>query len=125
MRRGVACGTLDFPASQRPRMTLLDDFRRHLPTLSLPAGRALVAVSGGPDSVALLDLLHRTVDLHQLELVVAHFDHGIHPASARVAAGVRALAGSYRLPYEEGRGELGPEMARTRRAPVAFVVECK
>jgi tRNA(Ile)-lysidine synthase len=94
-------------------MTLLDDFRRHLPTLSLPAGRALVAVSGGPDSVALLDLLHRTVDLHQLELVVAHFDHGIHPASARVAAGVRALAGSYRLPYEEGRGELGPQAGET------------
>jgi len=85
---------------------LLDDFRRHLSSLHLPAGRALVAVSGGPDSVALLDLLHRSLDLHGLELVVAHFDHGIHPASARVAAGVRALAESYPVGYEEGRGAL-------------------
>lgn len=89
-------------------MTLLEDFRRHLTTLHLPAGRALVAVSGGPDSVALLDLLHRTLDQHQLDLVVAHFDHGIHPASARVAAGVRALADAYHLAYEEGHGALGP-----------------
>jgi tRNA(Ile)-lysidine synthetase-like protein len=94
-------------------MTLLDDFRHHLTTLHLPAGRALVAVSGGPDSVALLDLLHRTLDLHQLDLVVAHYDHGIHPASARVAAEVRALAGSYRLAYEEGSGALGPEAGET------------
>jgi tRNA(Ile)-lysidine synthase len=80
-------------------MTLLDDFRRHLASLHLPPGRALVAVSGGPDSVALLDLLHRTLDEHRLDLVVAHFDHGIHPASARVAAGVRALADAYHLAY--------------------------
>jgi tRNA(Ile)-lysidine synthase len=94
-------------------MTLLDDFRRHLATLHLPPGRALVAVSGGPDSVALLDLLHRTLEEHRLDLVVAHFDHGIHPASARVAAGVRALADAYRLAYEEGRGALGPDAGET------------
>jgi tRNA(Ile)-lysidine synthase len=94
-------------------MMLLDDFRRHLATLHLPPGRALVAVSGGPDSVALLDLLHRTLDEHRLDLVVAHFDHGIHPASARVAAGVRALADAYRLAYEEGRGALGPDAGET------------
>ena len=92
---------------------LLDDFRRHLSSLHLPAGRALVAVSGGPDSVALLDLLHRSLDLHGLELVAAHFDHGIHPASARVAAGVRALAESYPVGYEEGRGALGPAAGET------------
>ena len=94
-------------------MTLLDDFRRQLSTLHLPAGRALVAVSGGPDSAALLDLLHRTRELHQLDLVVAHFDHGIHPASAHVAEVVRLLAGSYRLAYEEGRGELGAAAGET------------
>jgi tRNA(Ile)-lysidine synthase len=95
-------------------MSLLDDFRRHLSTLGLPGGRALVAVSGGPDSVALLDLLHRTRELHQLELVVAHFDHGIHPESTAVAERVRALAASYGLAFEAGRGGLGvvaPETA--------------
>ncbi len=94
-------------------MTLLDEFRRQLSTLHLPGGRALVAVSGGPDSVALLDLMHATNDLHGLDLVVAHFDHGIDPGSARVAAGVRALASSYGLPYEEGRGALGPAAGET------------
>ena len=94
-------------------MSLLEEFRRHLPTLLLPPGRALVAVSGGPDSVALLDLLHRTLDLHRLDLVVAHFDHGIHPASAHVAEAVRALASTYRLAYEEGRGSLGTNVGET------------
>ena len=88
-------------------MTLLDGFRRQLDTLGLPAGRALVAVSGGPDSVALLDLLHRTREEHHLELVVAHFDHGIHLESARVADGVRALAESLGLPHEQGGAALG------------------
>ena len=94
-------------------MTLLDAFRRQLEALALPAGRALVAVSGGPDSVALLDLLHRTRDLHGLELVAAHFDHGIHPESAAVAAKVRALAESLGMEHEEGRAALGARAGET------------
>ena len=66
-------------------MTLLEAFGAHLVTLSLPPARALVAVSGGPDSVVLLHLLVATSELHRLDLVVAHFDHGITPASAEVA----------------------------------------
>jgi tRNA(Ile)-lysidine synthase len=94
-------------------MSLVDDFRAHLPTLGLRPGRALVAVSGGPDSVALLDLLHHSRDLHELALAVAHFDHGIHPESATVAARTQALAARYGLPYEEGRGALGPAAGET------------
>jgi tRNA(Ile)-lysidine synthase len=94
-------------------MTLLELFRRRLEALALPAGRALVAVSGGPDSVALLDLLDRTREAHGLELIVAHFDHGIHPESARVADEVRALAESLGLGYEEGRASLGAHAGET------------
>ncbi|HEY3012684.1 MAG TPA: tRNA lysidine(34) synthetase TilS [Gemmatimonadales bacterium] len=100
-------------------MTLLNSFRTHLASFRFPAGRALVAVSGGPDSVVLLDLLVRTRDTHRLELVVAHLDHGIHPDSARVAERVQSLAVSYGLPFEGGRLALGPEagetLARARR----------
>ena len=94
-------------------MTLPEQFRRHLATLGLAPGRALVAVSGGPDSVALLDLLHGTRESHQLELVVAHFDHGIHPESAAVADRVRELAASYDLACETGRAELGAAASET------------
>jgi tRNA(Ile)-lysidine synthase len=94
-------------------MDLLDRFRRHLSTLSLPDGRALVAVSGGPDSVVLLDLLQRTTDLHRLELVVAHFDHGINPASAEVAAAVEAFAASRGFAFEAARGSLGSGAGET------------
>jgi tRNA(Ile)-lysidine synthase len=75
-------------------MTLLDRFRTHLEKLRLDPGPVLVAVSGGPDSVALLDLLVRTGPNQGLEPVVGHVDHGIHPESAEVSERVRALAGS-------------------------------
>jgi tRNA(Ile)-lysidine synthase len=94
-------------------MTLLEEFAAHLVALRLPPSLALVAVSGGPDSVVLLHLLVATRELHRLELVVAHFDHGIHPASGDVASGVRALAARYGLRYEQGRGELGSGAGET------------
>ncbi|MGH7497670.1 MAG: tRNA lysidine(34) synthetase TilS [Gemmatimonadales bacterium] len=104
-------------------MDLLDQFRRHLATLPLPKGPALVAVSGGPDSVALLDLLVRSADAHRLALMVAHFDHGIHPESAAVAVRVRELAAAMGLPFEGARGELGPDAGETaaREARYAFL----
>jgi tRNA(Ile)-lysidine synthase len=88
-------------------MSLVEEFRRHLGRLPLPAGRAIVAVSGGPDSMALLDLLLRTSDVHRLELVVAHADHGISSESATVAARVRKLASALGLPCEIGELHLG------------------
>ncbi len=100
-------------------MELLDRFRAHLRTLPLPPGRALVAVSGGPDSMALLELLVRSADVHGRELIVAHVDHGIHPESARVADLVRAAARARGLHCESvglslgaGTGETGARAAR-------------
>lgn len=106
---------------------LLEAFRRHLAALDLPGGRALVAVSGGPDSTALLDLLQRTTDLHQLELVAAHLDHGIHPSSARVAEGVRDFAASRGVAFEGGRVALGPEAGETiaRAARYAWLEDAR
>ncbi len=104
-------------------MEFLAEFRRHLASLPLPTGAALVAVSGGPDSVALLDLMVRTADSHGLVLVVAHFDHGIHADSGSVAERVRALAATMGLPFECARGELGAAAAETkaREARHAFL----
>jgi tRNA(Ile)-lysidine synthase len=87
--------------------------------MGLAPGSALVAVSGGPDSTVLLDLLARTRDTHGMSLVVGHVDHGIHPSSGQVAEEVEALAASYGLPFESTRlslgGLAGETLARTRR----------
>ncbi len=81
-------------------MELVERVRRHLASLNLPSGPALVAVSGGADSVALLDLLVATADSHSLQLVVAHVDHGIDPESRAAAELVRTLAAGYALDFE-------------------------
>jgi tRNA(Ile)-lysidine synthase len=94
-------------------MSLLERFRRQMATLGLAPGPALVAVSGGPDSVALLDLLVQSREVHGLDLIVAHLDHGIHPESASVAQQVQALAQSYQLPVHIGQLALGPEASET------------
>ena len=78
--------------------------------------RYLLAVSGGIDSVVLLDMLVRT---KEHELIVAHFDHGVRPDSASDARFVQELAAAYSVPFVMHREELGSkaseELARSRR----------
>ncbi len=61
--------------------------------------RLLVAVSGGLDSVVLLHLLAGLASKLQLELSVAHIDHGLRTASARDAEFVARLADQLGLPF--------------------------
>jgi tRNA(Ile)-lysidine synthase len=86
-------------------------------------GVAIVAVSGGPDSVALLDLLHPLASTLGLTLVVAHADHGIQSDSGAVARSVAALARRYALPFELGELRLGSAASETtaRRARYAWL----
>jgi tRNA(Ile)-lysidine synthase len=72
--------------------------------IKLQPGRYVVAVSGGVDSVVLLDMLQGCKDM---QLVVAHFDHGIRPDSADDAEFVRQLASKHGLPFITERVELG------------------
>lgn len=76
----------------------------------------VVAVSGGVDSMVLLDMMVRSGG-H--DLVVAHFDHGIRPDSHLDAQLVREAAQRYGLQYETKREVLGTTaseaLARTRR----------
>jgi tRNA(Ile)-lysidine synthase len=76
----------------------------------------LVAVSGGVDSVVLLDVLSQS---REHELIVAHFDHGIRSDSAADARFVAALARRYGLEFVGTRAELGAgaseEIARRYR----------
>lgn len=84
--------------------------------LTIPTGVYVVAVSGGVDSVVLLDMLSRQSDL---KLIVAHFDHGIREDSACDLEFVKSLAEKYGYKFESKREELGvnasEELARNRR----------
>lgn len=75
----------------------------------------LVAVSGGIDSVVLLDMLVKRGE----KVVVAHFDHGIRQDSSTDAQFVKELAAQYNVPFVTMREELGERaseaLARTRR----------
>ena len=64
--------------------------------ISLRPGRYIVAVSGGVDSMVLVDMLRQ--DTH-LTLVVAHVDHGIRPDSAEDAALVQEYCKRHGLTF--------------------------
>ena len=107
---------------------MISRFLRQLANLGLnPGQRALVAVSGGGDSVALLDLLAATGERHGLELVVAHVDHGIHPDSGAVAEQVERLAHSYHLRCISTHLALGSDASETlaREARYAWLEESR
>ena len=66
--------------------------------------RVVVAVSGGADSVALLDILHELSPQLGLDLVVAHFNHCLRPGEdERESAFLKELADLYQLPLFEGK----------------------
>ncbi len=94
-------------------MDLPERFTEELVRLGVLNRRVLVAVSGGPDSVALLDLLSRVSEAQRLEIIVGHADHGIHPSSGAVAATVRAHAASCGWPFELGELQLGAGASET------------
>lgn len=84
--------------------------------------KLLVAVSGGVDSVVLLDMLQQT---DKYDLVVAHFDHGIRPDSAADARFVAGLAKLRGLPFVSKREELGAKASeeQARKARYSFLFQ--
>ena len=84
-------------------------------------GEALLAVSGGADSVALLDLMSGLARELGLSIVVAHLDHGIDPQSARVAESVKALATRSGLPFETTELHLGSDTSETEARRARYV----
>ena len=76
-----------------------------------------VAVSGGLDSVVLLDLLLQLRPVFDLRLHVAHLDHALRPASRTEAEFVSALADRLGLPHTIGREDVAAH-ARDRHLSV-------
>lgn len=68
-------------------------------------GHYVLAVSGGVDSMVLLDVLRKRPGI---KLTVAHFDHGIRDDSHLDKQFVEKIAKSQGLPFVHAKGMLGP-----------------
>lgn len=92
--------------------------------VSVGTGTYVVAVSGGVDSMVLLDLLRVRPSL---TLIVAHFDHGIREDSIEDRQLVQAVAKHYGLSFIHADGKLGPgtSEATARKARYDFLQEVK
>jgi tRNA(Ile)-lysidine synthase len=108
------------PAVARVLERVTSTAREH--EMFLPNQTVLVAVSGGPDSLCLLESLVRVRRLFKVSLEVFHLDHGLRQASRQDAAYVRRTAERLNLHFHlraaEGRpakGESVEAWARERR----------
>lgn len=83
-------------------------------------GTYVLAVSGGVDSMVLLDILHRKPGVN---LIVAHFDHGIRKDSAQDRKLVQQTAKRLGLQFVYHAAKLGPDTseATAREARYKFL----
>jgi tRNA(Ile)-lysidine synthetase-like protein len=80
-------------------------------------GGAVMGVSGGPDSMCLLELMVRLRDRLDLELIVAHVDHGLSENSEAIANEVARYAAAEGIDVHvvRAQGLEGPNLqARAR-----------
>ena len=105
------------PPTNAPELTrgvdpaALGRFAAHLSALCDPArDRVLVAVSGGPDSLALLLLTHALLGDR---CVAATVDHGLRPEAADEAAWVADLCAARGIGHAVLRGELPERTGHT------------
>lgn len=77
-----------------------------------PGETVVVALSGGADSVALLDALHETGRRQGFRVVAAHLDHGLRSSSATDAAFCRNLCGRFGVPLHVGTADVRGRAAR-------------
>jgi len=80
-------------------------------------GRYVVAVSGGVDSMVLLDILSRESDLN---LTVAHLDHGIREDSAQDSELVRQVSDTLGVDWVGHQANLGKQTSEAKAREVRY-----
>jgi tRNA(Ile)-lysidine synthase len=107
-------------ATSRLARTLLQAERRHWAALG--NGPLVLAVSGGPDSLALaIAAIHVRHPLRR-ELIIAHFSHGLREeAEPQEAELVRRTAEAFSLPFLHERAKVPPTESKARDARYAFL----
>jgi tRNA(Ile)-lysidine synthase len=68
--------------------------------------KVLVAVSGGPDSLALLHLLWEIREELGISLVVGHLNHGLRPEAEKEKSFVRKAAARLEIPFHSKRADV-------------------
>lgn len=110
------------PSSHPP--TLIKLVLASVRELELGGSRLLVAVSGGPDSMALLHVLARLRGRHGLSLFALGVDHGLRAAAASELDLVASLASELDVPFERAQVSVasgGNLQARARDARYAVL----
>jgi tRNA(Ile)-lysidine synthase len=89
-------------------------------TIRLVPGHYVIAVSGGVDSMVLLDILRQK---DGVTLTVAHFDHGIRDVSHFDRLLVQEVAQGHGLPFVYAEGKLGSDSSedQARQARYRFL----
>ncbi len=119
---------MERPLSRPIESVVLHAIREH--RLWAPGERVVTAVSGGPDSLCLLHLLHMLEPQHGGLLHVAHLDHRLRPESEAEAAYVAEIARGWGLPITVESVDVPALMAReglsledaARRARYCFLL---
>jgi tRNA(Ile)-lysidine synthase len=94
------------PAVARVLERVTKTVREH--GMFVPGDLVLVWVSGGPDSVCLLESLLRLRRLFRIRVEVFHLDHGLRRDAGKDAAYVRRLAERHRVPFHLEHAEAAP-----------------
>ena len=115
---GISSVAPDFNPAKPQSESLVEKTRAVLTSLGVtPTSRILIAVSGGPDSMALLHILEALREQQSIgELTIAHINHGLRgDASDRDEQLVTTLAAQWKLPLEVRRVDTKAESLRTRK----------
>jgi tRNA(Ile)-lysidine synthase len=100
------------------RDPLAAQVRETIRTHAMLAGgeRVVAAVSGGPDSTALLSVLAALREDLRLDLHAAHLNHGLRSEASLDAAEAAGMAASLGCPYHEATEDVAAAAARERRS---------
>jgi tRNA(Ile)-lysidine synthase len=95
--------------------------------VKIPPGKYVLAVSGGIDSMVLLDIFAKQSKKLSVEVVVAHFNHGIRPESANDEMLVREQAQKHGFLLESETAKLGKNTSenKAREARYKFLYKIR